>query len=89
METVIVLRNQAGVLVTQGSGLKKQMPMHPVSLKRVLRLGFLTCSKSKKESFNYDLLKVSKNDYFNYDLFRVSKMTVLIMTCSKLAKQLF
>ena len=73
METVIVLRNQAGVSVTQGSGLKKEMPIHPVSLKRVLLLGFLTCSKSKKESFNYDLLKVSK-------------MTILIMTCSESAK---
>ena len=44
----ISLRSQGGVPVTQGSGLKKEMPIHPVSPKGVLLLGFLICSKSAK-----------------------------------------
>ena len=52
METLTGLRSWGGVLVTQGSGLKKRMPMCPVSPKGVLLM----------TNFNYDLT------YFNYDL---------------------
>ena len=34
------------------------------------------------------LVQSHQNDYFDYDLFKVIKMTILIMTCSKLAKWL-
>ena len=56
METLISLRSQGGAQVTQGSGLKKEMSMHPVSPKGVLLLGFLTKITTKF----FDLFKVSK-----------------------------
>ena len=59
METLIGLRSQGGVPVTQGSGLKKEMSTHPVSPKGVLLLGF------------FDLLKVSKITTNFFDLFKV------------------
>ena len=31
------------------------------------------------------IVQSQQNDYFNYDLFKVSKISILIMTCSKLA----
>ena len=56
METLTGLRSWGGVPVTQGSGLKKKMPRHPVSPKGVLFL----FKVSKMTNFNYDLFKVSK-----------------------------
>ena len=56
MEAFIGLRNQGGVPVIQGSGLKK-MPRHPVSPKGVLLIVLL------------DMFKVSKMTDFSYDLF--------------------
>ena len=56
METLTGLRSWGGVPVTQGSGLKKKMPRHPVSPKAVLFL----FKVSKMTNFNYDLLKVRK-----------------------------
>ena len=76
MEAFTGLRSQGGVPVTQGSGLKKEMPRHPVSPKEVLLIVFLELFKvCKMTNSNYDLFKVSKMTNFNYDLFKVSKMT--------------
>ena len=76
MEAFTGLRSQGGVPVTQGSGLKKEMPRHPVSPKGVLLIVFLELFKvCKMTNSNYDLFKVSKMTNFNYDLFKVSKMT--------------
>ena len=46
--TLIGLRSQGGVPVTQGSGLKKKMPRYPVSPTGILQLVFLTCSNSAR-----------------------------------------
>ena len=50
MEAFTGLRSQAGVLETEGSGLKKKLPSYPVSLKGVLLM----------TKFHYDLFKGSK-----------------------------
>ena len=73
METLIGLRSQGGVPVTWGSGLKKNAEASGFS------------HGSFAISF-FDLFKVSK---IFFDFFKVSKMTILVVTCSKLAKRLF
>ena len=76
MEAFTGLRSQGGVLATQGSGLKKKMPRHPVSPKGVLLIVLLDLFKvSIMTNFNYDLFKVGKMTNFIYDLFKISKMT--------------
>ena len=76
MEAFTGLRSQGGVLATQGSGLKKKMPRHPVSPKGVLLIVLLDLFKvGKMTNFIYDLFKVSKMTNFNYNLFKVSKVT--------------
>ena len=67
MEAFTGLRSQGGVPVTQSSGLKKEMPRHPVSPKGVLLIVFLELFKvCKMTNSNYDLFKVSKMTNFNY-----------------------
>ena len=76
VEAFIGLRSQGGVPVTQGSGLKKKMPKHPVFPKGVLLIVLLDLFKvTKMTNFNDDLFKVTKMTNFNYDFFKVSKMT--------------
>ena len=58
------------MLATQGSGLKKKMPRHPVSPKGVLLIVLLDLFKvSIMTNFNYDLFKVSKVTNYSYDAF--------------------
>ena len=67
MEAFTGLRSQGGVLVTHGSGLKKNISRLPVSPKGVLLIVLL------------ELFKFSKITNFNYDLFKVSKFCLVLM----------
>ena len=83
METLISLRRQGGVLVTQSSGLKKKCLGIPF-LPPEFAVSFFDLFKLGKIFF--DLFKVGKISIFNYDLLKVSKMTILVVTSSKSAK---
>ena len=79
METLIGLRSQSGVPVTQGSGLKKNAYVSGFS-HRSFAVSFFNLFKVSKIFF--DLFKVSKMTISNY----VSKINILIVTCLKSAK---
>ena len=83
METLIGLRSQGGVPVTQSSGLKKKclgIPFLP------LEFAVSYFDLFKRGKIFFDLFKIGKTSIFNYDLLKVSKMTILVVTSSKSAK---